>query len=189
MLRFAKRRAGGSERRGQGLVEFALVLPVFFLIVFGIIQFGMIMGAQDGLASAVREATRYASTVPVSNTTDAGTCSTGGTPAKLAYDRLVAMLQQKVPGFASANLVTCSDPGPHSQVTYCTRQNADSTYSIWVQVTAIYKHQLFIPVISAIVDRLDGTVDNRLRASATEQMRVETFTLTSTAPGGFSTCP
>ena len=170
-------------------MEFALVIPVFFLIVFAIIQFGMIMGAQDGLSNAVREATRYASTVPVSNTSDAGSCGSAvGVAGRDTYDRLVTMLQQKVPGYASSNLVKCGDPAPASRVSYCVRQNPDSTYSIWVQVVAVYKHQLFIPVISAIVDRLDGLPDNRLRATATEQMRVETFNLTSTIPGGFSTC-
>jgi Flp pilus assembly protein TadG len=183
-----RRRATDQGERGQSLVEFALVLPVFFLIVFAIIQFGMIMGAQDGLANSVREATRYAATVPVSNTGDAGTCSANGTAGKQTYDRLLLVLAQKVPAFNAANLVACGAPAPASTVTYCVRQNPDATYSIWVQVTAVYRHQLFIPVIAAIVDRMDGTADNRLRATASEQMRVETFTLTSTVPGGFATC-
>lgn len=181
--------AAARGKRGQSLVEFALVLPVFFLIVFGVIQFGMIMGAQDGLANSVREAARYSATVPVANTGDSGTCSTSGTAAKQTYDRLLTVLAQKVPAFALGNLVACGASAPASTVTYCVRQNPDSTYSIWVQVKAVYRHQLFIPVIAAIVDRIDGTADDRLRAIASEQMRVETYTLTSTAPGGFPPCP
>jgi Flp pilus assembly protein TadG len=177
-----------TRQSGQSLVEFALVVPIFLLIVFAIIQFGMIMGAQDGLSNAVREATRYASTVPVSNTADEGSCAGAGTPINATFSRLTTMLQQKMPGYVSANLVPCGTNPTDSKVTYCVRLNPDNTYSIWVQVTAVYRHQLFIPVISAIVDRLDGTSDNRLRATATEQMRVETFTLSSPTPGGFPTC-
>jgi Flp pilus assembly protein TadG len=186
--RFPQFESNRRTRRGQALVEFALVVPVFFLIVFAVIQFGMIMGAQDGLDNAVREATRYASTVPVSNSGDAGSCSTSGTAAKLTYDRLLTTLQQKVPAFSATNLVPCGVAATDSKVTYCVRANPDSTWSIWVQVTAAYKHPLFVPIVSAIVDRLDGTPDNHLRATATEQMRVETYSLTSTIPGGFSTC-
>ncbi len=190
MLRSRKSRPNPGTRgnRGQSLVEFALVVPIFLLIVFAIIQFGMIMGAQDGLSNAVREATRYASTVPVSNTADEGSCAGAGTPINATFSRLTTMLQQKMPGYVSANLVPCGTNPTDSKVSYCVRRNPDATYSIWVQVTAVYKHQLFIPVISAIVDGLDGTPDNRLRATATEQMRVETFTLASPTPGGFPTC-
>lgn len=179
------------EHEGQALVEFALVLPIFFLTIFAIIQFSMVLGAQDGLSNSVREATRYAATVPVSNTSDAGACyPTPGTgAARSTFDRLTLVLSQKVPGYVPANLVPCGAASTDSKVTYCVRSNPDATYSIWVQVTAVYRHQLFIPIISTIVDQLDGTSDNRLRATATEQMRVETYSLTSTVPGGFSTCP
>jgi TadE-like protein len=53
---------GGRRERGQALVEFtAVLLPVLLLIV-GIIQFGLIFGANVTLTNAVREAAR-ASTI------------------------------------------------------------------------------------------------------------------------------
>lgn len=44
----------------QGIVEFALVLPVFLLLVFGIIDLGRMVWMENTLAFAAREGTRYA---------------------------------------------------------------------------------------------------------------------------------
>lgn len=49
--------------RGQGLVEFALVLPVFLLLVLGIIEFGRIMVTYSSISTASRDAVRYAISV------------------------------------------------------------------------------------------------------------------------------
>ncbi len=57
----ARRRRVG-DRRGQGLAEFAIVLPVFLVIVFAIIDLGRVIWATDDLANAAREGARYAST-------------------------------------------------------------------------------------------------------------------------------
>jgi hypothetical protein len=55
-------RHGDDDRSGgQGLVEFALVLPIFLLLVFGVLDLGRVIWAQDDLANAAREAARYAS--------------------------------------------------------------------------------------------------------------------------------
>ncbi len=53
----------GTEPRGQALVEFAAVLLPILLIVVGIIQFGLILGANVTLTNATREAARSATIV------------------------------------------------------------------------------------------------------------------------------
>lgn len=45
-----------SDERGQALVEFALVLPILLLVLFGIIQVGFILHAQHTVAYAARVA-------------------------------------------------------------------------------------------------------------------------------------
>ncbi|MDQ3128723.1 MAG: pilus assembly protein [Chloroflexota bacterium] len=55
------RRAQGG-RRGQGLVEFALVLPVFMLLTFGIIDGGRVVFANNSMAQGTRSIARVAST-------------------------------------------------------------------------------------------------------------------------------
>ncbi len=51
---------------GQGIVEFALALPIFLFVVLGIVAFGHIMFAYSMTLAATREATRYGSAVGVS---------------------------------------------------------------------------------------------------------------------------
>ena len=47
-------------RRGQSLVEFALVLPLFVVVLSGIISLGIGVFYQQQLTNAAREAARYA---------------------------------------------------------------------------------------------------------------------------------
>ena len=47
-----------KKRRGAAVVEFAVVLPVFFLLVFGMIEFGRMVMVQQVLTNASREAAR-----------------------------------------------------------------------------------------------------------------------------------
>jgi hypothetical protein len=47
-----------SRQRGQGLVEFALVLPIFMMIVFGLIDGGRLVYMNSVLSQAAREGAR-----------------------------------------------------------------------------------------------------------------------------------
>ncbi|MGD0686970.1 MAG: TadE/TadG family type IV pilus assembly protein [Streptosporangiaceae bacterium] len=54
-----RRRSGnGARDRGAAAVEFALLLPLLLLIVFGIIDFGRALNAQITLTQAAREGAR-----------------------------------------------------------------------------------------------------------------------------------
>jgi Flp pilus assembly protein TadG len=56
-----RRRPGGGDRdRGATAVEFALLLPVLLLLVFGLIDFGRALNAQITLTQAAREGARLA---------------------------------------------------------------------------------------------------------------------------------
>ncbi|MBO1265986.1 pilus assembly protein [Proteiniclasticum sp. SCR006] len=47
-----------SNEEGQGIVEFALVLPIFIMFLLGIIEFGWMFNAQITTTSAAREGAR-----------------------------------------------------------------------------------------------------------------------------------
>jgi hypothetical protein len=49
-----------ATSRGQALVEFALVAPVFFVLVFAIIEGGRFIAYYETLNNATREGARYA---------------------------------------------------------------------------------------------------------------------------------
>lgn len=55
------RKQSRDGSRGQALTEVALVAPIFFLMVFGTIDIGRVVWANDVVASAAREGARYAS--------------------------------------------------------------------------------------------------------------------------------
>jgi Flp pilus assembly protein TadG len=46
--------------RGQAMVEFALVIPVFILLMVGIFDLGRVIWVNDTLSTAAREAARFA---------------------------------------------------------------------------------------------------------------------------------
>jgi Flp pilus assembly protein TadG len=49
-----------TTRSGVAAVEFALVAPIFFLLVFGLIEFGRMMMVQQALTNGAREGSRVA---------------------------------------------------------------------------------------------------------------------------------
>jgi Flp pilus assembly protein TadG len=50
-----------SDEKGASAVEFALVLPILILLIFGIIQFGFIFNDYISITHAAREGVRWAS--------------------------------------------------------------------------------------------------------------------------------
>jgi Flp pilus assembly protein TadG len=56
-----QRRLRSRDERGAAAVEFAIILPVLVLIVFGIVQFSIQYNRQQGLHAAAREGARLAS--------------------------------------------------------------------------------------------------------------------------------
>ena len=54
------RRLSRSRRRGTAIVEFAIVAPLFFLVILGIIEFGRMVMVQQILTNASREGARRA---------------------------------------------------------------------------------------------------------------------------------
>jgi hypothetical protein len=78
VIRSSKRRVPGqrSEASGQGLAEFALIIPIFALMLFGIVDFGRVIWARNSLENAAREGARYAI---VHGGTASQTCPVGPT--------------------------------------------------------------------------------------------------------------
>lgn len=169
------RRRRDRTERGQALTEFALIAPLFFLLLFAVIQLGFLMGGQIGLTNGVRETARYAATVPTA------------TAAQVRTELLTRQLPKAIPGFRSSNIV-----GGSTDVAYCYYPNPNNvagtypSFSLKVIVTAVYRHPLFVPIISNIIDVFDGSNDSALTATAREEMRVENPRITSIPIGGIA---
>lgn len=141
-------------------MEFALVAPIFFLMLFGIIQLGLIFAGQNALVNGVRETARYAAPYRVVDASGAAaTCPT-------VQSKLTDVLKGSLIGFNSTNLVPT--------ITYIwNRSTIDGTYFVTIKVKADYKFPLYVPIVGNFMDGMDGTNDGNLRLSATEEMRIE----------------
>lgn len=156
----SKRMVPNRRAHGQGLVEFALVVPILLLILLSIFQFGWILAAQIGVSNAIREAARFAATNPTTTVAEAGT-------NKVATEsQLTTILPRNVNFYAASSLSSAT-------ATYCEYDDPNSKKSVRVRIEVQYRHPLFVPVISSILDGIDGATDSALRVGATEEMRVE----------------
>jgi Flp pilus assembly protein TadG len=144
---------------GQGLVEFALVFPVFILMLFGLIDMGRFVFTDSIMSQAAREGARLAA-VEASwiGSTDASCGTTGGPvcpvdAAALAGDittaanRMVAGLG----GTITNVYVSCDAPGAEPTGawtgTTCTT-NSDSNV---VSVRVVFTYAPFTPIVNSIV--------------------------------------
>jgi Flp pilus assembly protein TadG len=164
-----RRRVRDRHSRGQAMAEFALVLPIALLIIFGIMQFGFLFASQIGMVNALRETARYASTSPVSDTATATTVKTN------VCSYLSSQAMAKMPGYESAFL----GPSTVAFTSYADPHGGTPTYSVRLTVYAEYRHLLLVPLVNVILDGLDGSSDGRFRLSATEAMRVENPQITT----------
>jgi Flp pilus assembly protein TadG len=155
----------GRADRGQAMTEFALIAPLFFLLIFGVIQMGILFGGQIALTNAAREVARYASTVPANQSL--GTIQAQADP----------ILQRSIPAYNAGASV--------ANVLYCwyTNPTPTVTYSQKVIVTIQYGHTLFVPLVGGLIDGFDGTPDNMYTTTAREEMKVETIPLKSQPAG------
>ena len=167
MRRAAGHRGLRRQTSGQALAEFAIVAPIFFLLIFFVVQLGLVMAAQNGLVDGVRSATRRAATYRINE----GSFDPSVWPSICSTidSELRTRLGVRVIGFASSHLTRT--------IKYEWQQNPESgEYFLVAHITATYNNPLYVPFVSAILDWSDGSPanpDNQLTLSASEQMRVE----------------
>ena len=151
--------------RGQSLVEFALVAPIFFLLLFSVIQFGLIMAAQNGLVDGVRSAARRAATYRINEESFTGSIFT--TICQTVEDELDIRLSDSLVGYDPARL--------DAQITYEWEPNPETgEYFLVAHVHAAFDNLLYVPLVSFFLDSSDGNPgDGRLTLYADEKMRVE----------------
>jgi Flp pilus assembly protein TadG len=131
--------------RGQALVEFAIILPVFFLLVAGMFDFGLGIYSDLTLVNAAREGARV------------GVIDPGNTSA--IEDRVRAM-SDNLDGSKLKVTVACERPSGASFTTCSSPmwQPGDAT-----KVTVDYDYSMFFPL-------LFGT---EIALSSESKMRIE----------------
>lgn len=172
----AKARPTRRTRResGQSLVEFSLIAIPALLLVLGIAQFGFLFSTQVGLTNTARDIARWASALTVT------TAAQASTTAGLASTELATRLAANVPMYGASNLAS-------GTVTYCSYSDPLGADAVRVNVAIQYRHPLFLPIVSALLDGIDGSSDGALRVGTSESMRVENDS--SVSISGITACP
>ena len=164
---------GRRHRRrspGQSLVEFALVLPIFLLLLFGLIDGARLVFQHTVLSQAAREGARVASVEAGWIGTSGSGCGTSGGPVCPATvtamrSHVLAAANRNIQPFAaltSADLQTRCDPSGGAPTgnwtaSTCTSNGTGNVAS--VRVTATFN------AITPIVSRLIGSVPMSASAS------------------------
>ncbi len=153
---------GREDAGGQSLVEFALVVPVFLLILLAIVQFGFIFNAQVTITNAAREGAR-AATIYVYNAKLANKATNDAARSTAA---LVAARQSL--GILDASQFPTT--GNNFVVAYTLPtdvQESDARTGEQVTVTITYRQDLIIPLVANL---LPGVTNNKLAQSSTVTM-------------------
>jgi Flp pilus assembly protein TadG len=120
------------------LAEFAIVFPVFMLILGAVIQFGIAFWDQNTLNQVVRDAGRYAATVQ--------TCGTAGTDDIRAK---TAAIEAATPFAGSYGTITVTLPAPGSDPVCPPTDNSEV---VWVLIKAEATVPAFFPFFSGHIE-------------------------------------
>jgi Flp pilus assembly protein TadG len=139
--------------RGAALVEFAIVLPLLLLLVFGIIESGVLIYDKAMLTNASREGTR----VGIVYVPD------GVVPA--------ATIQQVVTSYCDQKMITF-DPVKPAVTVQTVYSNDPVTVTNWLTVTVLYDYQfLLVPIL--LGDLFNYVMPGGYQLSAVTTMRME----------------
>ena len=137
-----------DQRRGQALVEFALVIPLLFLLIFALVDFGRVIYTQNAISQGAREGARW-----------------GSVQARSASDipGIEEYTVEALAGLSAGGVnveATCIRPG--SVVMPC---HADDTLEVHVETTV----ELATPLIAQLMQAIGA---NPIDLSATSQVVV-----------------
>ena len=111
-----------QKSKAQAMVEFALVLPVLLLIIYGLIEVGRVLFIYSSVVTSARSAARYGATVGLN---DAGLTARYKDCAGM---RAAARNTAFIDTYADGDIVLEHDKGEgQDTVAYCNGENTDSS--------------------------------------------------------------
>lgn len=119
-----------QDQHGASAVEFAIVLPILVLFLFGIIQFGLAFARTQGMEAAAREGARLA--------------SIGRT---VTYDMVeTAVLDTRVPFIRPEHIVVEVDGTAGSGATWCNDAEDPVAVTVYVVEGERDRYAITIPM-------------------------------------------
>ena len=175
MARPFSRRAGHERTRGQALVEVALVLPIFLLLLMTMFDFGRVIYAQHTITQDAREAVRRAIVSTDTLTTPALFT------ARFAEIRAAArVMAPAVPitdasifgaaGACSAASGTPAMPNDPTVAGSCFYPNGVNNATLTTPAKVVVRIQVIVPLITPIISNILG---GGITVSATAEQLVQ----------------
>jgi Flp pilus assembly protein TadG len=155
------RRTRGADERGAEAVEFALVVPMFLVLVFGVVDFGYMINHDTMINNASREGARQGALNPVANDIECTvrqSLSTVETPAV----KSVAAPNCRPSSTLVTVTVDCLKPDGSACLTFATEAKSGGTVIVKVD----YLHSWITPVGSTVHPGV-------MTLSKTTEMRIE----------------
>jgi Flp pilus assembly protein TadG len=149
-----------GRARGQSLVEFALVLMPLFLLILGVVQFGLIFNSYVTMTNAAREGAR-SGTIYVYDRTLSKAQNDAARNAVIRAQILASMnlLAKTSPQFAGGSTWTQSGTtftNGDTTITYAVPTgitDSDPRTGQTITVRATYHQDLIIPLVSALLPK------------------------------------
>jgi Flp pilus assembly protein TadG len=167
------------------LAEFAIVFPVLFLIIAGIIQFGLVFWAQNTLTQVVRDTGRWAATQQ-----DPVACENGGDELVAKADEIAAI--SSLLGFSAGDWTSANGGTPYAfDVSPAPREGIEATWPLstdmvnptpadcppdtnqiawFLNIRAHHEVPLFLPIIGQFIPSCDAV---SCSLSSSVQFRME----------------
>jgi hypothetical protein len=133
--------------RGQAMVEFAMVAPMFFLLLFGIVEAGRFVFYYETLSHATREGARYA----IVNGANTLGCPTGPpAPGSSACDapgnNVITRVRQAATGMPGTG-ISVERCWWYTVCDFATHGDGDNGRGASVTVAASYTYRSLIPLV------------------------------------------
>jgi Flp pilus assembly protein TadG len=149
----------GDRSRGQGLVEFSLAIPIFLMVLLGLVDMGRLVFSDSIISQAAREGARLASVEASWLGSSDSSCGTPNGPvcpadATVLQAHVTAAASRMVAGLAGTitNVyIRCDPPGSEPTGAWTGVSCANRTQGNVVSVRIAYTYNPITPMVGPLI--------------------------------------
>ncbi len=158
------------RRRAQSMVEFAMIAPLLFLFILGIIEMGYALFVYTSVQNAAREGARAAAVRP---------CADGAATAQIQ-----AATRSRLPALVDTSLI-------NPTVTYSNGSATTADFGDTVTVTLAYQFQLLDPLTQRLIPQVNvnATASRDLTTGCSSTVVTLPTVAPTNTPGGPTNTP
>jgi Flp pilus assembly protein TadG len=172
--------------RGQGLVEFALIGPIAFLVLLGIVVSGIVVANQNLLSNGVRDGVRAAAVCGGTGRDSKTQLPAAGAVVSqpCSWSNFDTYLQARLTQLAGGNALSAPAGGsncmalPSNSALVCLYDNTDTAkvftgnpldscqFGYKIEVSTRYAQPLYLPLVGNVLGNNGSTTTRSLTADA-----------------------